>query len=305
MVTTAPAKSLNWCNQLGSLRPGHFADLAVIAGATGTPYRSLINATEEDVLLTAVDGDPLFGKPDWMALLKPGDYEILTSGCGFSAAIDVTDPSVPRGGETLADIVGLLGPAQLFEFNHMRANFKDPTVAGMTDPEFQSYLDQRFPLGIISRPLDPYWVINDSDYFQTVRDETNVQALDPNATLDTESYWDVDGDGVLNACDNCPGYPNPGQGGVVFGQSLHAATSQTFSWSTPADVMFVRGQLAGVGSYTFDDSGVLLGASSLTDATVPAMGTGFYYLVRLAGACAVGSWQSSIGAEPGRDQVLP
>jgi hypothetical protein len=305
MVTTSPAKSLNWCNQLGSLRPGLFADIAVIGGGGSTPYQSLINATEEDVLLTTVDGDPLYGKPDWMALLKPGDFEVLTSGCGFAAAIDVTDPSVLRGEETLADIVGSLGAAQAFDFNHMRANFKDPTVAGMTDADFQAYLDQRFPLGILPRPLDPYWVIDDADYFQNLRDETNVSALDPNATLDTESYWDADGDGVHNACDNCPSYANPGQGPVVFGEVIQPATPEMFRWTTPADVMFVRGDLAAVGSYGVDNSGVIVGATSLSDSSLPPPGAGLYYLVRLAGSCAAGSWQSVLGNEPGRDQALP
>jgi hypothetical protein len=305
MVTTSPAKALNWCNQLGSLRPGMFADLAVIGGAPSTPYANLIAATEDDVLLTVVDGDPLFGRADWMSSLKPGDFELATSGCGFEAAIDVTDPSVPRGDETLFDIVGLLGAAQAYDFNHMRANFHDPTVAGMTDPEFQAYLDDRFPLGIIARPLDPFWVIDDSDYFQVLRDESNVHALDPNATLDTEPYWDVDGDTVHNACDNCPGYANPGQGPVVFSEPLIATADDTFAWISPAAVRFVRGDLSSVASYAVDDSGDLVGATSLTDATVPASGSGFYYLVRLAGSCTVGSWQSALGAEAGRDQALP
>jgi hypothetical protein len=305
MVTTSPAKSLNWCNRLGSLRPSLFADIAVIGGASATPYLSLIDATEEDVLLTVVDGDPVFGRPDWMAILKPGDFEVRTNDCGFAAAIDVTNPAAPRGGETLSDTVGLLTAAQAFEFNHMRSHFKDPLVAGMTDPEFQAYLDQRFPLGIIARPLDPYWVIDDQDYFQDLRGQTNVHALDPNATLDTESFWDVDGDGVWNACDNCPDYANTGQGGVVFGEEIRATTRDTFTWASPAGVMFAKGDLAGVAGYGADDSGVLLGATSLIDASVPAADTGFYYLVRLAGRCAVGSWQSTLGAEPGRDQTLP
>ena len=304
-VTTSPAKSLNWCNRLGSLRPGHFADLAVIGGGAADPYQGLIDATEEDVLLTVVDGEPLFGRADWMGLLKPSDFETHASGCGFERAVDVTDPTVLRGNETFSEIVGLLEAAQAFDFAHMKANFKDPAVAGMTDPEFQAYLDQRFPLGIIPRPLDPYWVIDDPDYFTTLRNEENVTALDPNATLDTESYWDADADAVLNACDNCPGYANPGQGPVVFGETIVAVTPDTFTWASPADVMFVRGDLASVGSYQVDDSGVLIGATSLTDAAVPATGTGYYYLVRLAGSCTVGSWQSVIGAEPGRDQVLP
>ena len=175
----------------------------------------------------------------------------------------------------------------------------------MTDPEFQAYLDQRFPLGIIPRPLDPYWVIDDADYFDTLRNEDNVHALDPNATLDTEPYWDVDGDSVHNACDNCPNYANPEQGPVVFAEAIHATTPDTFTWSSPADVMFVKGDLASVGSYGVNNSGVLVGAISLTDATVPSAGSGLYYLVRLTGSCTVGSWQSALGAEPGRDHVLP
>ena len=91
----------------------------------------------------------------------------------------------------------------------------------------------------------------------------------------------------------------------MFGESIRATTPDTFAWSSPADVMFVRGELANVGSYGVNDSGVLLGATSMTDVSVPAPGTGYYYLVRLAGSCTVGSWQSVLGAEPGRDQVLP
>jgi hypothetical protein len=305
MVTTSPAKSLNWCRRLGSLRAGYFADIAVVGGAAAAPYRSVIDATEEDVLLTVVDGDPLYGRPDWMAQFKPDDFEVATNGCGFTAAIDVTDPTVPRGDETLSEIVGLLAAAQAFDFDHMRAHFKDPAVAGMTDPEFQAYLDQRFPLGVIPRPLDPYLVVDDADYFDTLASQSNVHALDPNATLDTRASWDTDGDGVSNACDNCPDRANPGQGGAVFGEPIVAATRDTFTWATPADVMFVRGDLATIESYGIDQSGILLGASSLTDAGVPAAGHGFYYLVRLAGSCTVGSWQSTLGAEAGRDLVLP
>jgi 5-methylthioadenosine/S-adenosylhomocysteine deaminase len=305
MVTTSPAKALNWCNRVGSLASGRFADLAVIGGAPSAPYRGLIEATEEDVRLTVVDGDPLFGRPDWMELLKPGDYEVLASTCGFEAAVDVTEPSVPRGGETFAQIRGLLSDASTFDFEHMKAGFQDPTVAGMTDAEFQAYLDQRFPLGIVPRPLDAYWVIDDADYFASLRNESNVTALDPTATLDTESYWDPDGDTVLDACDNCPDHANPGQGLVVFGQEIRATSDDTFGWPAPADVQFVRGALAVVGAYGTDQSGVVFQATSLSDAAVPASGSGFYYLVRLGGRCSAGSWQSALGAEPGRDVALP
>ena len=40
-----------------------------------------------------------------------------------------------------------------------------------------------------------------------------------------------------------------------------------------------------------------------TDAEPLAPGTGFYYLLRPD--CLVGSWQTTVGAEPGRDAALP
>jgi hypothetical protein len=58
-----------------------------------------------------------------------------------------------------------------------------------------------------------------------------------------------------------------------------------------------------VGTYGFDFVDALPLATSLRDATVPAAGSGLYYLLRPD--CPVGSWQSTIGNEPGRDAALP
>jgi 5-methylthioadenosine/S-adenosylhomocysteine deaminase len=305
MVTTNPARALNWCNRVGSLRPGMFADLAVFRGSPAQAYRAPIDATEEDLSLAVVDGDPLYGRTDWMALLKPGDYETLTSACGFGVGLDVTDPSVPGGTQSFSEIQGLLSAASVFDFQHMKSHFKDPTVAGMSDAQFQAYLDARFPLGIIPLPLDPIWVIDDGDYFDGLRNQPNVHALNPAATLDISFHWDVDEDGVLNACDNCPDLANPGQGPVVFGESIHANDATTFAWSTALDVEFVRGNLTQVSTYGFDLSGFLPAATSLTDAAMPGPGSGFYYVIRPGGTCLAGSWQTSPGAEPNRDLLLP
>ncbi len=104
------------------------------------------------------------------------------------------------------------------------------------------------------------------------------------------------------------GYSNETSSGprtVVLGQEIHAATRDTLKWVSPAEVKFVRGELATVGNYGVNDSGVLYGATSLTDAALPSEGMGFYYLLRLADTCDTGSWQSVLGAEPGRDESLP
>jgi len=216
MVTTAPARTLNWCNRVGSLRAGLFADLVALLGDAADPYGSLIRATEEDVVLTVVDGDPLYGRPELLQQLKPGDHELLTSACGFAAALDVTAAGVLQGDQPFSEIAARLGAAQQFEFQHMKANFQDPAVAGMTDVEFQGYLDARFPLGIVPRSLDPHWVIDDTDYFDGLRNETNVTALDPTATLDIEFRWDTDGDGTHNPCE-----PALLRGTAAQGLTLH------------------------------------------------------------------------------------
>src|SRR5262249_38240004 len=67
MVTTNPAQTLRWSQDLGSIEPGKLADLLVITAHNhpsaddlpNTPYRDLIDATEEDVRLVLVNGDPL------------------------------------------------------------------------------------------------------------------------------------------------------------------------------------------------------------------------------------------------------
>jgi len=137
----------------------------------------------------------------FLQALKPSDFEVLTSSCGFEAAIDVTDPVVTQGTQPYSEIVNRLSQASVFDFQHMKAHFQDPAVAGMTDGEFQAYLDANFPLGIVPKSLDPYWVIEDGDYFDNLRSETNVTALDPGATLDIEPQWDGDGDGLLDPCE--------------------------------------------------------------------------------------------------------
>jgi len=117
MVTRNPAATVRWQNQVGSLEAGKAADLFVISGEPDrkrqamprSPYRSLIDATERDVRLVVVGGEPLVGDVDVLEQLKPGDMEVIASGCGcYQKAIDVTRTGVEKGGETVAAIQRLL-----------------------------------------------------------------------------------------------------------------------------------------------------------------------------------------------------
>jgi hypothetical protein len=116
---------------------------------------------------------------------------------------------------------------------------------------------------------------------------------------------DEDADGLTPTCDNCPQGHNPDQQPTVFGQEILADDLNTFSWEEPVDVSWVRGNLATVSVYGTHAGDDLRRADMLVDENVPDAGEGYYYLVKLGGSCAVGSWQSSTDAEPARDAALP
>jgi hypothetical protein len=114
---------------------------------------------------------------------------------------------------------------------------------------------------------------------------------------------DADADTVGDVCDNCVHAPNATQGAAPLGQTLLASDKATFSWGMPVEVVWVAGELSLVSSYAFDRFGTLPPGTTLVDATAPGGGSGFYYLIKPD--CPVGSWQSTLGAEPGRDALLP
>lgn len=70
----------------------------------------------------------------------------------------------------------------------------------------------------------------------------------------------------------------------------------------PTAKVSIPGYRTEVNEYTVDTVELLVPATSLIDVLIPESGTGFFYLVRPD--CPVGSWQTVVGAEPGRDLAL-
>jgi cytosine/adenosine deaminase-related metal-dependent hydrolase len=112
MVTRNPARTLRW-PEVGTIDTGKVADLFMMrrptrsptGGMPASPYRSLIDATERDIALVLVDGDPRAGDVEIMRALRGRDLDIVTSTTGgYSKAIDVTGPGIPHGHERLARI---------------------------------------------------------------------------------------------------------------------------------------------------------------------------------------------------------
>ena len=88
MVTRNPARTLRW--PVGTIHRGNYADLLVIdrpadsptRGMPSSPYRDLIDATERDVHLVLVGGDPVAGDVGMMRSLLGGRIQIVRSRAG-------------------------------------------------------------------------------------------------------------------------------------------------------------------------------------------------------------------------------
>jgi 5-methylthioadenosine/S-adenosylhomocysteine deaminase len=195
MVTSNPAKTLRWSQNLGSVEVGKVADLVVIGkpvrvpaeGMPDSPYRNLIDATEKDVRLVLVNGEPRSGDVKVMAALKPASYEVVSSkrAC-FSKAIDTTNPSLPKGTETFTYLKQTLGaglnalggdnppaaggPADDSNtYSYLKANI--PGAAELTDTQFRYELTLFAGLAPSGRlnlegiQLSPVLVEDDHFYF--------------------------------------------------------------------------------------------------------------------------------------------
>jgi hypothetical protein len=133
--------------------------------------------------------------------------------------------------------------------------------------------------------------------------DATVDAIDNCPAQFNPGQDDSDLDTVGDVCDNCMFGPNPEQGPAPLGQPIVAVDPTTFSWPLAAEVVYVKGDVAAVGDYAVDTVETLALTTSLADPAEPASGAGFYYLLRPD--CPVGSWQTTVGAEPGRDAALP
>jgi hypothetical protein len=132
-------------------------------------------------------------------------------------------------------------------------------------------------------------------------------------TVCPDDCTDTDLDGVADSVDNCPLTSNPDQGAsILFDQSVIASDKSTFSWAAAADVVWARGDLTGVSTYSILETASASAATSVGSVPTPAVGDGWYFVVRPD--CPMGSWTSggagecaSAGSCPagGRDGVLP
>ncbi|MCX8174310.1 MAG: amidohydrolase family protein, partial [Thermoplasmata archaeon] len=184
MVTRNAAISIGWNNYVGRLATGLYADIAVFAKLNSDPYVSLLNSTEKDVKLVLINGEAIYGDVEYMQVLKPGDYEVVTAPCGLQKAIDVTNASAPLGNETFAQLSYWLTEAARLNKTFLKEHMNNATVQNMTDAEFDAWLASKFPEGITPYVLDPVFTCDDRFFFDIMRNSTNA-----NLTFDVEQIY--------------------------------------------------------------------------------------------------------------------
>lgn len=165
MITVNPAKAIGWENRAGRLASGLNADVVILKRNGGDPYQTLLAATEKSVRLVVVGGEPLFGDPEIMNILKPNDTELLTvtgpDGEKYSKRIDVTNN---RGDVTLQAALVRLRRAHRLDPADMAASFNVKTQNENGEGGMEQYTAKKYP-GLQPIPVAPIFLGNDEDFF--------------------------------------------------------------------------------------------------------------------------------------------
>ena len=98
MVTTNPARILQWDARIGSLEEGKRADLMVVDGTGADDYRHLIDATETAVTMVVINGVPRYGLPTMLAPFAAPTESVQIGGTTRSLFLEqkTADPVVGR-----------------------------------------------------------------------------------------------------------------------------------------------------------------------------------------------------------------
>ena len=105
MATCNPAQAVGWEGRVGRLSVGLHADLVVVARRSDDVYDNLVRAVEDDVLLVAINGYPMYGIGELMAAGAAVNPEPVGVGAGVGPRVitlrderiedaDMTWPSV-------------------------------------------------------------------------------------------------------------------------------------------------------------------------------------------------------------------
>ncbi len=193
-ATRNPAAALGWDDRLGRLRPGLRGDFLVLAERGKGAYRTLIESTEQDIQLVAINGYPMYGTAQLMHAANAVNPEPIQVSKTLKRTITLRDERIEDADMSWPEVLKSLErarqqPAAARETALARDGASEPPVALLPDkhwddptvhPELVEALDQ-----VAIPPLDS--LTHDAAYFDAVKRETLHQHQ-----LDAlVSYYDV------------------------------------------------------------------------------------------------------------------
>ncbi|MEM6994131.1 MAG: amidohydrolase family protein [Myxococcota bacterium] len=221
MATHWAAASQGAEDQLGLIRPGHVADLAVFDGSTNADYRAIIDGEPSTVSLVLRGGQPLHGDAAIIEALVPAE-EI--DGC---EALDVcgTDKRICAerdSGLTLAAIQSAVNdesypfffcgtpddepscdPARPDEF---------PERGGPDDADGDGVADAEDNCPAIFNPIRPMDGGQQADADDDgIGNSCDLCPLEAGQSCTVPNVYDLDGDEIIDPSDNCIAAGNPNQ----------------------------------------------------------------------------------------------
>jgi 5-methylthioadenosine/S-adenosylhomocysteine deaminase len=112
MATCNPADALGWSDKLGRLRPGLHGDFVAVRDRKEDPYRTLIDTTEPDILLVAINGYPMYGTNELMTAANAVSPEPIAVSPALSRTINLRDPRIPDADMSWPEILSSLEAAR-------------------------------------------------------------------------------------------------------------------------------------------------------------------------------------------------
>jgi len=224
MVTINAARALHAQDLIGSIDEGLVADIAIYDAKTSTDYRAIIDGEPNSVALVLRGGEALYGDAATIEALAAGTCDVIDV-CGTPKRLCATDDIQKSFPALQASVGGGIYPAFF-----CGAPTNEPSCKPMRQA---AVMGSTIYSGDLSAgDTDGDGIPNASDNCPTVFNPARPMDMGAQGNFDGDddgdpcdpcpinantdicvplAAGDSDGDGILNALDNCPTDPNPGQ----------------------------------------------------------------------------------------------